>query len=515
MMRRYIKPLLILAVVWLGFMSVSHAEIDSITVIPASAVINIDLDVSITRQFRAIAHHSDGPDTDVTAQANWQSSDPVKAEVDVGVARGLSGGLVPVVISAFVEENGVTVSGDAVLAVSEVLALVVTPAVSSPINVDLDDTVTCQFSASALTTSELVLDVTDKVDWISSDTALVTVATDTDIVLATALAPGMPRITASLTKRNGSVLRAVGRVSILGVDTLTVLPSRVSLDLDGVQTQQFTVTATLTDGSEGIAPTKNIAWVSKDDTIAVVNDSGLATVIALGDTDIKAVFTKTDGSQVEEGAYIEAFRTEQWTMEASLEGAIQLGHVSPTSDFSASNGLTLVTAMAAKGITAAGLAVDDYGNIYVSDQGSGGLGTGSILLLPKGAADPIRIIRELNDPGDIELSPDGCTLHVAEASGGIKHCVLGFSVKVTNLEPAELMSKKTTVFVHTDFGERMQRLSADGYFHFLNVLVPGQSSTVDIIIEHDGQSKVFEKVYIGRTSSGGDTVGHGIIHLIF
>lgn len=160
-----------------------------------------------------------------------------------------------------------------------------------------------------------------------------------------------------------------------------------------------------------------------------------------------------------------------------------------------------------------GVAVDDYGNLYITDQGpTRGENEGSILMWPKGARHVIRIISNvgLTRPGDIELSKDQRTLIVADPKG-IHLFPLGLSVRLTNIDA---LSGNTRVHVFSSTGEKVAKVSPDGYFHFTGILVPGQGPSVRVTIEHGGQTKS-QTVFLGQPGMKGDPIGHTVVNLEF
>lgn len=150
--------------------------------------------------------------------------------------------------------------------------------------------------------------------------------------------------------------------------------------------------------------------------------------------------------------------------------------------------LTLVAPVPGQGITAGGLAVDRRGNIYVSDQGDRGPGSGSIIMFPKGRSG-MRIIRGLTRPGDIELSKDQRVLFVSEPGSVVRRIPLGISVRVLN---RSTLTPRAVLHVQSDTGRQVVEPSPDGYFHVAGLLEDTQTSlTINLSYEQAGQQTEF------------------------
>jgi hypothetical protein len=144
-----------------------------------------------------------------------------------------------------------------------------------------------------------------------------------------------------------------------------------------------------------------------------------------------------------------------------------------------------------------GIAVDAYGNIYVSDWGDGAEGNGSVVMIPRDRNHTIRIILGLTKPMDIDLSPDQCALWVSEADGTVTKYYFGLCLRVVNLLDASPGEIRVTV--KTDDGPRVAAAFVDGYFTLPNVLVPKQEShTVDVVIEYAGRTSTTYGVFLGQ-----------------
>jgi hypothetical protein len=184
-----------------------------------------------------------------------------------------------------------------------------------------------------------------------------------------------------------------------------------------------------------------------------------------------------------------------------------------TQQFGADGGKTMtVIGPKAQTVNPGGIAVDHYGNYYITDQADGGAGDGGVLMIPKGTHNALRIITGLNAPTGIQLSPDQRTLIVAEAAGNVSLHVLGVSVSLINGNDFS----GGILYVKTDEGSKTAKISPDGYFHVPNILTAGQTSpTVDIVLERAGITRIFYKVPLGQPGSTGSPYGQTLVSLQF
>jgi uncharacterized protein YjdB len=136
-----------------------------------------------------------------------------------------------------------------------------------------------QFTATGDYSGELSKDITTAVTWGSSDENILTIDA---AGLATALAPGTVRLTATLEGVESSL---AFRVSAAGIVSLTVTPASQSAPV-GVE-RDYHVSGTFDDTSAQNLD-RIASWSSLDPAIASVTDTGRATGIAVGTADIQA-----------------------------------------------------------------------------------------------------------------------------------------------------------------------------------------------------------------------------------
>ena len=141
-----------------------------------------------------------------------------------------------------------------------------------------------QYSATATFGDNSKDDVTTQVTWTSSQSG---VATINSTGLATGVAVGTTTITAR--SSNNVTASTTLTVSSKTVTALTINPTNPSISLSTGQTQQFTATATFSDGSFGDV-TSQAAWSSSVISVAVISSTGLASPVGTGSTTIGASY---------------------------------------------------------------------------------------------------------------------------------------------------------------------------------------------------------------------------------
>ena len=274
-----------------------------IVVTPANPTIQINL----TRNFVATAVYEDGTSATVTSSATWSSSGETVAVMSVaGGGRGgfPGGGVVggatatalavgSTTISATYTENGITLTGETLLTVTDptLLSLEITP--TSP-TVGLDSQYQL-FVATAIYKDYSTRDVTASATWSSSDGSVAIISSSGATAgRATLLGPGTSTITATYGGMSAStVLTAVQRT----VESIEVSPANPTAVL-GIN-QRFAATAVYDDGSVETV-TADCTWTSSDSSVASVGPTGgtagVATPIKAGSTTITATFEGVSGS---------------------------------------------------------------------------------------------------------------------------------------------------------------------------------------------------------------------------
>jgi trimeric autotransporter adhesin len=158
----------------------------------------------------------------------------------------------------------------------------------SPATAQIVPTGTQQFTATGTFGNNTTGDVTSQVTWVSSATNVATIG-------ATGLATGIALGTTNITAKSGSVTSpaSVLTVSNKTLSSISVSPQSQTL-IAGTQ-QQYTATATYSDGSFGDV-TASVTWASTNTGVATISTSGLATAAAGGTTTISATLGTVNGT---------------------------------------------------------------------------------------------------------------------------------------------------------------------------------------------------------------------------
>ena len=159
----------------------------------------------------------------------------------------------------------------------------------TPPNPSIAVNATEQFTATGNYSDGSTANLSTSVTWTSSNQAF---ATMSGTGIATGLAAGSSTITASVSGVTGSTSLTVTAAAVT-VTSIAVSPTSPSITAGA--TQQFTGTATYSNGTTG-ALTSGVTWTSSNTTAATVSSTGLATGVAAGTSTIKATadgFTAT------------------------------------------------------------------------------------------------------------------------------------------------------------------------------------------------------------------------------
>ena len=240
----------------------------SIAVTPTNPSVEIDS----TQQFLATGTYSDGTTQDVTSSVTWTASDSsvTFSSTTSGLATGtIDGG--PFTISA---ELG-SISGTTTLTVTPatLVSIVVTP-----LNANVPEGLTRQFTATGTYSDDTTEDITTSVTWASS---AVNVAT---INLATGLATAVSNSGSSTIRATMGLISGTATLTassaVLESIAVTTVPAGVSLIAPNGGKQQFKATGTYSDGTQ-FDITSSVTWTSSDPNVTF-NSSGLATCADTG-----------------------------------------------------------------------------------------------------------------------------------------------------------------------------------------------------------------------------------------
>lgn len=249
---------------------VNNTSVSALQVIPAVTTIAL----GTKSQLQAIATFADGSTQDVSSQVQWSSNDPFIAGVDsLGLVTGSGIG------QATVTATLGAISRSATLTVTNAIATalqVIPPTAFLPKGAKL------QFQAIATFSDNSSQDVTNQVNWNSSDISVATIDLNGE---ATAFSEGGSDISANfLGVTSNTVLLVVTNAT---VSSIQVVLNGGSGNLAMGSSVQFNAQAVLSDGST-LDVSSQAAWFSSDQTKVTINAQGLATGIAVGTSTISA-----------------------------------------------------------------------------------------------------------------------------------------------------------------------------------------------------------------------------------
>ncbi len=249
---------------------VNNTSVSALQVIPAVTTIAL----GTKSQLQAIATFADGSTQDVSSQVQWSSNDPFIASVDsLGLVTGSGIG------QATVTATLGAISRSATLTVTNAITTalqVIPPTASLPKGAKL------QFQAIATFSDNSSQDVTNQVNWNSSDISVATIDLNGE---ATAFSEGGSDISANfLGVTSNTVLLVVTNAT---VSSIQVVLNGGSGNLAKGSSVQFNAQAVLSDGST-LDVSSQAAWFSSDQTKVTINAQGLATGIAVGTSTISA-----------------------------------------------------------------------------------------------------------------------------------------------------------------------------------------------------------------------------------
>jgi hypothetical protein len=242
---------------------------------------NANPTVGQTDQLTATGKYGDGSSQDLTSSVAWTVTPAALATVGSGgVLTAQASGTAAIAATM----GGVTGSANLTIA-PKLVSIAVTPATRT-----IAASTKQQFIATGTYSDNSTQPITGSVTWSSSNTGVASISTNSP---TQGLATGIGAGTTTITATSGS---------ISGTATLTVTSaSATSLAIAGPTSialfvsQQFTVTATFSDGST--QDVTNVAtWSSSSSSVATITVSGLVTGKSLGSTNISAAFESVNTS---------------------------------------------------------------------------------------------------------------------------------------------------------------------------------------------------------------------------
>jgi hypothetical protein len=254
----------------------------SIAVTPSNNTITM----GATQQFKAMGTYSDGSTQDLTTIATWSSSNTNVATIsNLAGAQGLASGIAAG--AATITATSGTVSGTAGLTVSGVITPVLVSISVSPLTPTISLGMNQQFAANGGYSDGSTRPITSTVTWSSGTQAVATISNSSpNQGLAKGVAAGTSVITATSGSVSGTASLAVTAATLVSLAVAPLTPTIIS-----GTTQQFTATATYSDGSGGDVTT-SVTWTSGTPKVATISNAagtqGLATSVSAGTSTITA-----------------------------------------------------------------------------------------------------------------------------------------------------------------------------------------------------------------------------------
>jgi hypothetical protein len=224
---------------------------------------------------------------DITTEVAWRVKNrKIATVINTSGSQGLVSAESPgqTVVNASLE--GITGSAAVIVSNAELSTIEITPK-DAELNIGL----TQQYTATGLFSDDSEQDISLLVSWTSSDTGVATINAGG---LATAQDNGTIRISAAWQGVEGDTDLTVSAATLTAIE---VIPDQATIARE--TTIQFEAEGTYSDDTT-FDITSDVDWLSSDETIAVISDTGLATGVTQGAAEITASFTedgeKTTGS---------------------------------------------------------------------------------------------------------------------------------------------------------------------------------------------------------------------------
>ncbi len=243
----------------------------AIQVTPALATVAI----GGTQAYVATGNYDDGTTNDLTATAQWVSTDPAAVSVDAtGLAKGLIGGSAVEIHATFAGHTG---TASLIVSAASIASVALTPSTAS-----IAKGLTQGFQATATLTDGTLLDVTLQATWTSNNPAIATVNSQGH---ALGVATGSCAILATVNGVAGSASLTVTNATVTSV---LINPS-VATGFVGGPAIPFAAQASYSDATYADV-TAQATWSSSDPSVVVVNGLGQASALAQGTAQISAKF---------------------------------------------------------------------------------------------------------------------------------------------------------------------------------------------------------------------------------
>jgi len=242
---------------------------------------SLDLKVFELGMIEATGIFSDGTEREITQQAFWTSSNPLQVEAlntpgDQGTVVALNPGSVMVTATL----AGVSASIPVTVSDATLTGITIEPA-----NTTINTNTTQQYTAFGIFSDGSMADITRIVSWSTTDSDLARIFNSEGVRgQLVALARGETTVRARFED-----MIAETQLTIEGADIarLTVTPRDSTTPIG--ETRQFTAMALFEDGTQRNV-TGEADWLIPDMGIATVNDYGMMTAVAKGNSTITATY---------------------------------------------------------------------------------------------------------------------------------------------------------------------------------------------------------------------------------
>jgi uncharacterized protein YjdB len=248
--------------------TVTAPTINSISVTPE----DLTLPIGISQQYVASAIYSDGSIQDLVSGVTWSSSTASVATIDAnGLASIIAAGstTITATVGAFTDTTTITV-----------VPAQLTSITLSPASVSIAPGTQQQFVATGNFDDGSTQVLTSAL-WSSSAISVLTIDANG---LGVAVGPGTSTVTAI-----SGIISATASVTVTNATLVSLAIAPLASSMPAGAVKQFTATGTFSDNSTEDM-TNSVLWSSSDASTATVDNSGLATSIAMGNTTITAAW---------------------------------------------------------------------------------------------------------------------------------------------------------------------------------------------------------------------------------
>lgn len=255
--------------------------LQSIVLSPA----NPSVAAGLNQQFTALGIYADGTSLNLSDKVSWNSATAAVASVNnQGLARALQPGT-SVMTASFAGKTASTVF--------TVTTAVLTGISISPLNSSVASGLTAQYTATGVYSDGRAENISNVVSWMSNTPAVAVMNPNQTAIsgLATAIAPGVTQISASIVTINGTLSASTNlTVSTAVLMSLQLTPVNATLVV-GVSLP-YIATGIYSDGTSANVSAL-VTWASSTPAIATINSSagaqhGIASGQSAGTTQISA-----------------------------------------------------------------------------------------------------------------------------------------------------------------------------------------------------------------------------------